>query len=95
MKEMEKEINRRDRDIDSLRRTQEELAGLLEETKNALEVEETASLQREDEKRKLERNLEEQKRSIAVLEEELLAFKYESQISYANITQDNSRLQEL
>ena len=43
----------------------------------------------------MERILEDQKSTIQTLEEDLLAVKYNADLSYQNITQDNLKLQEL
>jgi hypothetical protein len=52
-------------------------------------------LQREEEKRRFERIIEDQRSTIQVLEEQLLAAKYNSDLSYQSISFDNVKIQEL
>ncbi len=55
VREYQREIARRDREIESLKYNQEELAALLEEVKSSLENNQMTIRQRDDEKRRLER----------------------------------------
>jgi hypothetical protein len=51
--------------------------------------------QRDDEKRRYERIIADQKSTIHQLEEELLTMRYNNDISIQNLTQDTLALQEL
>lgn len=50
-------------------------------------------MQREEEKRRFERIIEDQRATIQVLEEQLLAAKYSSDLSYQSISFDNTKIQ--
>lgn len=55
MKEYQRELAKRDAEIDSLKSERQEIAELLADTQESLNAREASALQREEEKRRLER----------------------------------------
>ena len=71
------------------------MASILEDVKMARQSEECSRRQREDEVRRLERIINDQKATNQALEEQLLTAKYSADLSFQNMTQDNTRVNEL
>ena len=84
---------KKDTEIGSLKSEREEKAELLTDTQESLNAREANAMQREEEKRRLERIIQDQRSTLQALEEQLLAAKYSSDLSYQSINFDNIKIQ--
>jgi hypothetical protein len=95
LKEFNARLGDQERQLESAVLREEELLALLEDAKGSLEQSEVVRRQREDEARRMERIVEDQKSTLHSLEEELLAVRYSNDLSCQSISTDNMRVQEL
>lgn len=95
LREYQRELAKKDAEIDELKSDRQEIAELLTDAQEGLNAREASALQREEEKRRLERIIEDQRSTVHALEEQLLAAKYSSDLSYQSISFDNVKIQEM
>ena len=93
MKQFQRELAKKDAEIADLKSEREEIAELLTDTQESLNARQASAMQREEEKRRLERIIEDQRSTLHALEEQLLAVKYSSDLSYQSISFDNVKIQ--
>jgi predicted nucleic acid-binding Zn-ribbon protein len=86
-------LAKKDTEMASLKSEREEIAELLTDTQESLNAHEANAMQREEERRRLELIIQDQRSTLQALEEQLLAAKYSSDLSYQSINFDNIKIQ--